>query len=99
EKPQKQHEILNILKTYPELNFILIGDSGEHDADIYLEIAERHPNRILAIYLRSVKHKRKMLRVKSLFENYETIPVLLVESSKQAIVHAEKNEFIMSKKI
>lgn len=97
EKPQKQHEILNILKTYPELNFILIGDSGEHDADIYLEIAERHPNRILAIYLRSVKHKRKMLRVKSLFENYETIPVLLVESSKQAIVHAQENEFVMSK--
>lgn len=95
EKPQKQHEIQNILKTYPELNLILIGDSGERDADIYLEIAELYPDRILTIYLRSVKHKKKMLRVKSLFENYKTTPVLLVDSSEQAIEHARKNGFIV----
>lgn len=94
EKPRKQQEILNILKTYPELKLILIGDSGEHDADIYLEIAELHPDRILAIYLRSVKHKRKMLRVKGIYENYKTTPVLLVDSSKQAMEHARENGFI-----
>ncbi|MEZ4803256.1 MAG: phosphatase domain-containing protein [Gelidibacter sp.] len=94
EKPQKQKEIYNILKTYPNLKLILIGDSGEHDADIYLEIAETYPNRILAIYLRSVKHKKKMLRVKGLYENYKTTPALLVESSKQAIEHARENGFI-----
>lgn len=94
EKPQKQREIINILKTYPELKLILIGDSGEHDADIYLEIAELHPDRILAIYLRSVKHKKKMFRVKSLYENYKTVPVLLVNTSKEAIEHARENGFI-----
>lgn len=97
EKPQKQKEILNILKTYQNLNLILIGDSGEHDADIYLEIAEAFPDRILAIYLRSVKHKKKMLRVKGLYENYKTTPVLLVESSEQAIEHARENGFIAMK--
>ncbi|MEO6347871.1 MAG: phosphatase domain-containing protein [Aquaticitalea sp.] len=94
EKPQKQKEIYNILKTYPDLKLILIGDSGEHDADIYLEIAQTHPDRILAIYLRSVKHKKKMLRVKGLYETYKTTPALLVESSKQAIEHARENGFI-----
>lgn len=94
EKPQKQKEILNILRTYPALKFILIGDSGEHDADIYKEIAALHPGSILAIYLRSVAHKRKMERVKGLFEDYKTTPVLLVESSDQAIAHAKENEFI-----
>ncbi|TDU43857.1 uncharacterized protein DUF2183 [Gelidibacter sediminis] len=94
EKPQKQREILNILKTYTTLKLILIGDSGEHDADIYLEIAELYPDRILAIYLRSVKHKKKMLRVKSLYEDYKTTPVLLVDSSKEAIEHARENGFI-----
>lgn len=95
EKPQKQREILNILKTYTDLKLILIGDSGEHDADIYLEIAELHPDRILAIYLRSVKHKKKMLRVTSLYEDYKTTPVLLVNSSKEAIEHARENGFIV----
>lgn len=94
EKPIKQKEILNILKTYPQLPFILIGDSGEHDPDIYIEIAEAHPERILAIYMRSVKHKRKMIRVKGLFKDYETVPVLLVESSEAAIEHATQMGFI-----
>ncbi|MBO6879215.1 phosphatase domain-containing protein [Winogradskyella sp.] len=94
EKPQKQKEILNLLKTYPDLPFILIGDSGEHDPDIYMEIAEEFPDRILAIYLRSVKHKKKMVRVKGLIENYKTTQVLMVEKSAQAIDHARKNGFI-----
>ena len=94
EKPQKQKEILHLLKTYPNLPFILIGDSGEHDPDIYMEIAEEYPDRILAIYLRSVKHKKKMLRVKSLVDNYKTTMVLMVESSAQAIEHAREHGFI-----
>ncbi|OMP31486.1 App1 family protein [Mangrovimonas sp. DI 80] len=94
DKPQKQKEILNILKTYPKMKFILIGDSGEFDADIYIEIAQMYPDRILAIYLRSVKHNKKMLRVRGLFENYKTTPVLLVESSEEAIAHARANKFI-----
>ncbi|MBU2949027.1 App1 family protein [Zobellia uliginosa] len=94
EKPQKQKEILNLLKTYPNLKFILIGDSGEHDADIYKEIAELYPNQISAIYLRSVNHKRKMERVSGLFQSYKTTLVLLVDSSEQAIAHAKENNFI-----
>ncbi|MBP0903016.1 App1 family protein [Mariniflexile gromovii] len=94
EKPQKQKEILNILKAYPKMDFILIGDIGEHDPDIYLEIAEAYPNRISAIYLRSVNHKKKMLRVKSLYDQYKTTPVLLVENTNQAIEHAKKHHFI-----
>lgn len=94
EKPQKQKEIINLLKAYPKLPFILIGDSGEHDPDIYTEIAEAHPERILAIYLRNVNHKKKMIRVKGLFKNYETVPVLLVEDSKAAVAHAREMGFI-----
>ncbi|MBF6607924.1 MAG: DUF2183 domain-containing protein, partial [Flavobacterium sp.] len=81
EKPHKQKEIINILKTYPELNFILIGDSGEHDASIYTEIAAQFPHRILCIYLRSVKHKRRMEYVRSIVDSFTTVPVLLVETS------------------
>ena len=94
EKPHKQREIFNILKTYPDLKFILIGDSGEHDASIYTDIAMQHSDRILAIYLRSVNHKGQMKRVQSIIDNFDTTPVLMVHSSAEAITHARENGFI-----
>jgi phosphatidate phosphatase APP1 len=94
DRPQKHIEILNILKAYPELKFILIGDSGEKDADIYMDVANEFPSQVAAIYLRSVSHKKKMLRVKSLFKDYKQIPVLLVESSDEAIAHAREHGFV-----
>lgn len=94
EKPHKQKEIINILKTYPDLKFILIGDSGEHDPSIYTDIAVQYPDRILAIYLRSVKHRRKMERVQSIVDKFTTTPVLMTASSKEAEEHARLQGFI-----
>src|SRR5690606_18909928 len=94
EKPHKQKEILNILKTYPHLNFILIGDSGEHDPRIYTDIAAQFPDRILAIYLRSVRHRKRMQRVKSIVDNFETVPVVSVKTSKEAEEHAREMGYI-----
>lgn len=94
EKTQKQKEIENILQTYPNLSFILIGDAGEYDADIYIEITKKYPKRIKAIYLRSVLHRKKMNRIKKLIENYTDTLFVVVNNSKEAIAHAKKNNFI-----
>lgn len=90
EKPHKQHEIRNILNTYPEMQFVLIGDSGEHDADIYIEIAEEFPEQIKAIYLRSVNHEKRVFRVRGLLERFELTPALLVKESAKAEDHARE---------
>lgn len=95
EKPHKQRQIINILKSYPKLKFILIGDSGEHDASIYTEIAEQFPERILCIYLRSVKHKKQMQRVKGIIDEFKTTPVLMVNTSKEAENHAREQGYIL----
>jgi hypothetical protein len=39
---------------YPKRRFILIGDSGEHDPEIYADAARRHPERVEAIHIRDV---------------------------------------------
>ncbi|MEM9144027.1 MAG: phosphatase domain-containing protein [Bacteroidota bacterium] len=95
--PEKQKEIINILKTYPTLKFILIGDSGERDADIYMEVARANPNRILTIYLRSVQHKRRMHRVRRLLERFKGTPVILVTKTEDALAHARQKGFIAKK--
>lgn len=53
--------IQRIMDTYPELPFILIGDSGQKDPEIYREIVHRYPQRVLAVYIRNVSHKTKRI--------------------------------------
>lgn len=92
--PQKYIEIVNILETYPDLAFILIGDSGERDGDIYIEITKKFPGQVKAIYLRSVADKNRVERVTALFKEFSNIPFLLVNKTDEAIQHAKVNRFI-----
>ena len=85
--PHKHSEITRILDTYPDLNFILIGDSGEKDAVYYSEIALKYPGRILAIYLHAVKNQKKREKAKELIKNFNAVPMLLVDDSDQIAEH------------
>jgi phosphatidate phosphatase APP1 len=46
--------IRRILDAYPDLPFILLGDSGEEDPEIYAEVMRHYPGRILSAYIRDV---------------------------------------------
>jgi phosphatidate phosphatase APP1 len=46
--------IQSIMEMYPHLPFILIGDSGQEDPEIYYDVAQQYPDRILSIYIRNV---------------------------------------------
>lgn len=50
----KLENIRHILETFENLPFVLIGDSGEQDPEIYRRIIEEFPNRIRAVYIRDV---------------------------------------------
>lgn len=43
-----------LLKRFPQRRFILIGDSGERDPEIYAAVARKYPRQIAAIYIRDV---------------------------------------------
>ena len=43
-----------ILRFYPGMQFVLIGDSGEKDPEIYAEVVRRHPQAVRMIYIRNV---------------------------------------------
>ena len=50
----KLASIREIMATFTDLPFILVGDSGEQDPEIYREVVRAFPGRIAAIYIRSV---------------------------------------------
>ena len=43
-----------LIARYPRLRWVLIGDSGQADAELYAEAAQEFGDRILAIYIRDV---------------------------------------------
>ncbi len=56
---QREHKLeltRQILDMYPDLPFLLIGDSGEADPEVYHELVHHYGERILAVYIRNVDH-------------------------------------------
>ena len=51
--------IRKMLAFYHHLPFVLIGDSGQEDPEIYAEVVRENPERILAVYIRNVSRDLK----------------------------------------
>lgn len=53
-KDHKLHLIRNMMALYDDRPFVLIGDSGQRDPEIYARIVREHPERVSAVYIRDV---------------------------------------------
>jgi phosphatidate phosphatase APP1 len=97
-KANKLAQIDLILSTYPDLNFILVGDSGQRDAEIYAMAANRHPGRVLAIYIRDVTDTERDLSVKAVLEPASARSVRIAYGSDliEAAEDADAAEWITS---
>ena len=51
---RKKATLDRIMSDFPDRRFILVGDSGEADLELYTETVLRDPKRILAIFIRDV---------------------------------------------
>jgi phosphatidate phosphatase APP1 len=51
---RKKGTLEKILRDFPRRRFILVGDSGEADLEVYTDLAVANPGRILAIFIRDV---------------------------------------------
>ncbi len=83
--------ISRIVETYPRLPFVLIGDSGQEDPEIYREVVLRHPQRIKAIYIRNVNpDPARIEAIDRLAEEVRTsgAQLVLVPDSEYAATHA-----------
>lgn len=50
----KHAAIRELLVAYPRWPFVLLGDSGEQDPEIYAQVVHEFPDRIAAVYIRHV---------------------------------------------
>lgn len=88
----KHAVIRRLLDAYPDLGFVLIGDSGEHDPEIYAEVARANPGRVRAIYIRDVTSQRRHQAVLAIAAELATldVPMLLTDDTAAVATHARE---------
>ncbi len=85
----KQERIAEVLEMHPGLRFVLMGDTGQHDATIYAEVVRQHPGRVLAVYLREVRLNPGDRRIEAVTDNWAGgVPFVLAADSAAVARHA-----------
>ncbi len=86
----KFFRIVRIIETYPQLQFILLGDDTQEDSNIYFSIAEHFPKKIFAVYIRRI-HKNKFESVQAIVNKIELAGVhcCYFQHSSEAIEHSK----------
>lgn len=93
----KLRHIRIILELFPNLPFILVGDSGQEDPEIYHRAVVEHPERILAIYIRNVSRApERSDAIRALAAEVEKAgsTLILADDTFAAARHAAENEWI-----
>lgn len=92
----KLEKIRFLFSFFPELDFVLIGDSGQRDPSLYLQAVREFPGRVKAVYIRCIgkAHKnRQTLEIARKMEEFG-VSMLLIDNTEDAARHALINGFI-----
>lgn len=93
-REQKHDRIREVLALHPDLPFVLLGDSGEHDPQVYADVVREHPGRVLAVYIREVRLDPGDGRVEAVSESWAgeewgaTVPFVLAADTDAVRRHA-----------
>ncbi|WP_247235783.1 App1 family protein [Telluribacter sp. SYSU D00476] len=90
EQEYKQKKIRHILDTFPDLHFICIGDSGQHDPEIYQQMVGEYPGRIIGIYIRDVSDEKRDAEVHQIARQLKEqgVEMVLTRDTLEAAKHA-----------
>jgi phosphatidate phosphatase APP1 len=83
-----------IMKMYPDLPFVMLGDTASKDADFYLQMAEEFSGRILAIYIRETRDTKNARRIEKLIEANSNIAAVRVHSSQEIWEDAKRRGLV-----
>jgi phosphatidate phosphatase APP1 len=98
-----KHKLVQVERVFGmirDIPFILIGDSGQHDAEIYLQVIKDFPGRVKMVYIRDVdpaSHK-KVLKIAEEIEKLGG-EMMLVTDTIEAARHAVSKGWIMEEDI
>ncbi|WP_245888740.1 App1 family protein [Halomonas denitrificans] len=93
----KEQLIGRMLATFEGVPCLLIGDSGQHDPEVYTRIVQAHPGRVQAIYIRRVENREDRQRaIQALRDQLRHTRCDLVLAADSVLIaeHAQASGFI-----
>jgi len=86
----KMKQIASIVEYFPQLKFVLIGDSGQHDPEVYLQVIRSHRGRVLAAFIRDVTPDVRDHAVSQIVAEAKAagVEMVYVQESAEALEHA-----------
>lgn len=96
----KFEKINHVFKTYPNMSFVLVGDNGQHDPEIYSRIAHLFPGRVKAIYIRTIRKQKdeRMLKIMADLEKID-VQIVFTPDTINAAQHAQSNQLIAGEEV
>lgn len=88
----KDRMIDRLMAAYPQLNFVLIGDSGQKDSTVYAEAVVRHPGRVIAVHIHDVRPSETESHVENDLREIEShgVPTTLGRTLRKAAELSER---------
>jgi len=88
----KTRTIVTVLDEHPGLDWVLVGDSGQHDPEAYAAVVRSRPGRVRAVYIRAVPptsllHPGRLDALAAEMAGLG-VPLLLIRDSVEAAEHA-----------
>jgi phosphatidate phosphatase APP1 len=97
-RDHKRQAIDALLAAYPALPFVLMGDSGQEDPEIYASVVQDFPDRILGIHIRDVTpgSARRRQEIAALAEGTAAAgaPLLFSAATADAVHFARRLDLI-----
>jgi phosphatidate phosphatase APP1 len=89
-RDHKLSAIEGILRRHPNLEFVLVGDSGQRDPEVYREVVRAHPGRIRVVYIRDLTRASRDREVQDIAAELRAadVEMKLVPDTRAAAAHA-----------
>ena len=84
----KLGRVRELMDLYPRHPFVLIGDTGQKDAEIYRQAVREHAGRVAAVYLRDVSGPGRDQEVRRIVQDIRDLGVGCV-AAEDSVAHAE----------
>ena len=93
---EKYEELDKLYQRFPNKKFILVGDTAEKDADIYADLAKKHPGQTKGIFIRKVGRTENLNRKQDEVMKSSETPLYIFDSSHSLKIALESVMHVQS---